>query len=220
MATTSLAFLTERLELADQLLAGRDAMQEPQDLPGRYGRVVKAVDRVLQATNIEAVVGGGWAVWHHGYIGRTTQDIDIALPADRIDEFRQVAAVSGFDLLPTKPGRWPKMLHRETKIQVDILPEGARPGMANQLAPTTIPHPSQMGAVSGRLGYISLPRLIELKLAASRPQDLADVTALLRVNEEQIPVLRAHVAKVHDAYLATFDRLAHVAADLRSESDR
>src|SRR5689334_3950136 len=104
MAPTSLEFLTERLELADQLLAGRDAMQEPQDLPGRYGRVVRAIDRVLQATNIEAVVGGGWAVWHHGYIGRATQDIDIALPADRIDEFRQVAAVSGFDLLPTKPG--------------------------------------------------------------------------------------------------------------------
>jgi hypothetical protein len=220
MQEITLPFLTERLELADQLLAGRDAMQEPQDLPGRYGRVVEAIDRVLQATNIEAVVGGGWAVWRHGYVGRTTQDIDIALPADRIDEFRQVAAVSGFDLLPTKPGRWPKMLHRETKIQVDILPEGARPGMANQLAPTTIPHPSELGAVSGKLGYISLPRLIELKLAASRPQDLADVTALLRVNEELIPLLRAHVASVHGDYLVTFDRLAVVAAALRTESEK
>ncbi len=192
-------------------------MQEPQDLPGRYGRVVKAIDRVLQATSIEAVVGGGWAVWHHGYIGRVTQDIDIALPADRIDEFRQVASVSGFDLLPTKPGRWPKMVHRETKVQVDILPEGAQPGIANRLAPTTIPHPAKMGAVSGKLGYISLPRLIELKLAAGRPQDEADVTALLRLNEAQIPQLRAHVASIHGDYLAMFDRLANVAAELRRE---
>ena len=41
--------LTERLELADALLAGRDRMFEPQDLPGRYGRVIKAVDHLLRA---------------------------------------------------------------------------------------------------------------------------------------------------------------------------
>src|SRR5262245_13093177 len=173
-------FLTERLELADQLLAGRDSMREPQDLPGRYGRVVKAIDHVLQATNIPAVVGGGWAVLHHGYFGRLTRDIDIALPADRIDEFRQVAAVSGFDLLPIIPGRWPKLLHRETKIQVDILPEGARPGTADKLAPTTIPHPNQMGARPGILHYIDLPSLVVLKLAAGRTKDDGDVEELLR----------------------------------------
>ena len=217
MPQISQAFLAEQLELADQLLAGRDAMLEPQDLPGRYGRVVKAIDRILQATNIEAVVGGGWAVWRYGYVGRVTQDIDIALPADQIDEFRQVAAVSGFDLLPIKPGRWPKQVHRETKVQVDILPEGARPGTAKQLAPTTIPHPSDMGATSGRLRYMNLPRLIELKLAAGRPQDEADVAALLRANELQVPQLRAHVGSIHADYLAAFDRLAKRAADLKDD---
>jgi hypothetical protein len=217
MQQITLPFLTEQVELAEQLAAGRDAMQEPQDLPGRYGRVVRAIDHILQVTQIESVLGGGWAVWRHGYVARVTQDIDIALPANRIDEFRQVAAVSGFDLLPIKKGRWPKLLHRDTKVQVDILPEGARPGTANQLAPTTIPHPSDMGATSGKLTYISLPRLIELKLAAGRPQDEADVTALLRANEDQIPQLRAHIASVHTDYVVTFDRLAKRAADLRDD---
>jgi hypothetical protein len=41
--------LSQQLELADQLLAGRDTMLEPQDLPGRYGRVVRALDQVLRA---------------------------------------------------------------------------------------------------------------------------------------------------------------------------
>ncbi len=207
------SFLAEQLELADQLLAGRDAMLEPQDLPGRYGRVVKAIDRILQATNIEAVLGGGWAVWRHGYVGRVTQDIDIALPADRIEEFRQVAAVSGFDMLPIKPGRWPKMVHRETKVLVDILPEGARPGTANRLAPTTIPHPKSMGAEPGRLRYMSLPALVTLKIAAGRVRDQSDVVELLRANLEKVAALRVKVAEVHADYATGFDRLAQSAAD-------
>jgi hypothetical protein len=146
MAQTTLAFLTEQLNLADELAAGRDTMLEPQDLPGRYGRVVRAIDQVLQATQIESVLGDGWAVWRHGYAARVTQDLDIALPADRIEEFRHVAAVSGFELLETKPGRWPKMIHKQTGVQVDILPEGARPGSTSKPAPTTIPHPRVLGA--------------------------------------------------------------------------
>ncbi len=56
MPAVTLEYLADRLELADQLLAGRDTMLEPQDLPGRYGRTVKAVNRLLQITGIEAVL--------------------------------------------------------------------------------------------------------------------------------------------------------------------
>ena len=43
--------------------------------------MVASIDRILAAINCEAVLGGGWAVWHHGYVGGVTQDIDIVLPA-------------------------------------------------------------------------------------------------------------------------------------------
>lgn len=72
-------------------------------------------------------------------------------------EFRRVAAVSGFELLETKPGRWPKLRPTETGVQVDTLPEGATPGIAGNLALTTIPHPKDMGAGRGRLRYMTLP---------------------------------------------------------------
>ena len=78
--------LSDGLELADLLRAGRDRMLEPQDLPGRYGRVVRAVDRLLQVVQGEAVVAGGWAVWRHGYLGRVTQDVDIVVPAAVVEE--------------------------------------------------------------------------------------------------------------------------------------
>src|SRR5438477_4217123 len=118
MRSLRLSALAEQLDLADQLRAGRAHMFEPQDLPGRYGRAVKTVDHLLHVLQCPAVLGGGWAVWRHGYVGRVTQALDIALPADRIDEFLRVAAVAGFERLPVQPGRWPKVLHKDTGIQV------------------------------------------------------------------------------------------------------
>jgi hypothetical protein len=182
-------------------------MLEPQDLPGRYGRVVRALDQVLNACDCEAVVGGGWAVWRHGYVGRITQDVDIALAKASIGDFLQAAAVSGFEGLAQPEGRWPKLRHRETGIEVDILPEGGRPGTVSRPAPTTIPHPNAMGAVRGILKYISLPSLIELKLAAGRLRDEADVVELIRENLDRVDEMRTHLQAVHSQYVTRFDEL-------------
>lgn len=182
-------------------------MFEPQDLPGRYGRVVRALDRVLQACNCESVVGGGWAVWRHGYVGRVTQDIDIVLPATGIADFMQAASVSGFSILSQPGGRWPKLQHRETGIDVDILPEGGRPGTASHPAPTTIPHPNSMGAVPGTLKYMPLTTLIELKLAAGRLRDEADVVELVRENRDRLNDFRQHLSAIHPQYAKRFEEL-------------
>ncbi len=130
LSVIALNLLAAQLELSDALRAGRDKMLDPQDLPGRYGRVVRALDRLLEATGCEAVVAGGWAVWRHGFLGRVTQDVDIVVPAARIEEFLRVAPLGGFDVLPTPAGLWPKLLHEESGINVDLLPEGATPGTA------------------------------------------------------------------------------------------
>ena len=202
MTSVTLDFLTQQLQLADQLLAGRKAMLEPQDLPGRYGRVVHAIDHVLASMGCPAVLGGGWAVWRHGYVGRVTQDIDIVLPAVRIDEFLRVAGVSGFEVLTVPAGIWPKVRHKDTGIQVDILPEGERPGTKSQPAPTTIPHPSFLGAMPGKLKYVSLPALVELKLAAGRARDEGDIVELIRANPGEVGMIQRHVQGVHADYAA------------------
>jgi hypothetical protein len=207
MSDVSLEFVAQQLELAEQLRAGRDAMFEPQDLPGRFGRVVQAIDHVLQAIDSPGVVGGGWAVWRHGFVARVTQDIDIVLPADRLDEFLRVAGVSGFEVLATRPGRWPKLDHKETHLQVDILPEGERPGTTSQPAPTTIRHPAQMGGDGNVLRFADLAALVELKLAAGRLRDEFDVSELIRANTDQVESIRRHLATIHPDYVERFDRL-------------
>jgi hypothetical protein len=213
MPTLTLDHLTEQLELADELRAGRDQMLDPQDLPGRFGRAIRAVDHLLQAMDCPAVVAGGWAVWRHGYVGRVTEDVDIVLPANRIDEFLNAATFSGFERLPVQPGNWPKVRHKESDIKVDVLPEGATPGTASRLAPTTIPHPDNLGAEGNTLRYISLPGLIELKLAAGRARDESDVVELLRANPDQIAAIRQRLASVHPRYVSTFAILVAKAAE-------
>jgi hypothetical protein len=209
--------LTEQLELADELLTGRNHMLEPQDLPGRYGRVVRALDHLLQVTGCAAVVGGGWAVWRHGFVGRVTQDIDIVLPADKIDDFLRAAAVAGFDVPAQSPGRWPKLLHKDTGIKVDILPEGQRPGTTANPAPTLLPHPSRLGATGNALRYITLPALIELKLAAGRARDDSDIIELMRANADQIDAVRRHLSSAHPNYVIKFDQLLQRACEQRDE---
>lgn len=217
MASRPPAFQREQLELADELLTRRSQLFDPQDLPGRYGRVVRAVDHWLQAADCEAVLAGGWAVWRYGYVGRVTQDVDIVVPAARVDDLLRAAAVSGFDVLPRPEGRWPKLLHKDTSVEVNLLPEGGRPGTASRPAPPTIPHPSTLGATGRALRYIHLPALVELKLAAGRARDESDVVELVRVNPEQVDTLRQHLTAVHADYARRFDELVQRAKDQGEE---
>ncbi len=209
--------LAAQLELADLLRAGRDRMLEPQDLPGRYGRVIHALDRLLHTIQGEAVVAGGWAVWRHGYLGRVTQDVDVVVPAGLIEELLRAAAVTGFEVFPAREGVWPKLRHKESDVSVDILPEGAIPGTPSKPAPTAIPHPSRLGARVGCLKYIDLAGLVELKLAAGRARDESDVVELIRANPDRIQDIRRHLESVHEQYVARFDELVLRA---RAQTDR
>ena len=47
-------FVTEQVEMNERLWARKDSVLEPQDLPGRVGRLVRALDRVLQTMGCES----------------------------------------------------------------------------------------------------------------------------------------------------------------------
>jgi hypothetical protein len=207
LSTTQLDGLVEQLQLADELRAGREHMLEPQDLPGRYGRVTKAIDHLLAALKCEAVVGGGWALWRHGYVGRVTQDVDIVLGAANVSEFLRAASVAGFDVLPKQPGRWPKLCHKQTGVTVDIFPEGERADTSTRPAPTTLPHPRTVGGSGFSLRYIALPGLMLPKLGAGRARDESDVIELLRANPGQADGIGEELARIHPDYARAFQRL-------------
>lgn len=179
----------------------------PRDLPGRYGRAVKDLERLLTAAQAMAVVAGGWAVWRHGYAGRVTEDVDIVVAQDKVDTLKQLAGVCGFDYFDPPTGRWPKLQHRETGIEVDILPELGIPGTTSRPAPMPIGHPSRYQAEDDSLGYISLNGLIELKLGAGRAKDIADLIELIKGNPKRLPEVQEYLASIHPNYLRQFQQL-------------
>jgi hypothetical protein len=74
-----------------------------------------------------------------------------------------------------------------------------------------------MGAVRGALKYMTLPALIELKLAAGRLRDEADVLELARENRDRIDELRNHLAGVHRRYADRFDDILKQLDDAPAE---
>ena len=64
-----------------------------------------------------------------------------------------------------------------------------------------------MGAVRGNLKYIDLTSLVELKLAAGRLRDEADVLELARENRDRLDELRQHLQAVHPQYAGRFEEL-------------
>jgi len=201
--------------IAEDLRNMDAAESRPENLPGRYGRVIADLQRLLRATESLSVVAGGWAVWHHGYAGRVTEDVDIVVSKDAIKELERAAGLFGFVFLTPPQGPWPKLQHRDTGIDVDLLPEGGIPGTASRPAPVAINAPAAYGAVETSLGYISLPGLVELKLGAGRAKDTADLIEMIKVHPQRLAELRHHVAQVHPAYALRFDQLVQQAEEER-----
>jgi hypothetical protein len=67
------------------------------------------------------------------------------------------------------------------------------------------------------LQYITLPALIELKLAAGRVRDESDVTELIRSNFDRVDTIRQHLATIHSEYVTAFDRLVQRAREQQDQ---
>ena len=74
-----------------------------------------------------------------------------------------------------------------------------------------------MGALGHTLRYMTLPALIELKLAAGRGRDEGDVIELIRANPERIDEIRQHLTRVHGDYASAFDHFVERARDQGDE---
>lgn len=126
---------------------------------------------LLAAAGVRFRIVGGLAVVHHGY-ARTTEDIDVLVPADAPTKLAAVAAAHGFALEGDA-----RLRHAATGARVDLLIAGRtapRPGAA------PYPDPDVVAGATDDPSVIGLPGLVELKLRANRHQDRADVVALLK----------------------------------------
>jgi len=131
----------------------------------------------LEKANIPYAVVGGMAVNFHNH-KRATNDVDILLTREGYRRFRKLFIPKSYDEVPNRPRRF---LDRRQQRTIDILVTGHFPG-SGEPGPIAYPDPAQVSETIENTRVVDLATLIQLKLAARRHQDFADVVSLIRIH--------------------------------------
>jgi hypothetical protein len=141
-------------------------------------RLVRRLDRAA----IPHAVMGGMAVYVHGH-RRMTDDVDVLVTRQGLEEFRRFFVPKNYEPVA---GRSRRFTDKANGVTVDFLVTGLFPGRGEP-GPIAFPDPAQVQQQVGKVKYIDLVTLIQLKLAARRYQDFADVVNLIAVHDLDEP---------------------------------
>jgi len=158
---------TERLKEIDMFFQENDPVHQ----------TMRRVAAALEQAQIPYAVVGGMAVNAHGH-QRTTGDVDFLLTAQGFAEFRRRFVPQNYEPVPKRTKRFADTVNGVT---FDILVTGLFPG-SGKPGPVAYPDPTAVSEVIKDISVIDLPTLIQLKLAARRHQDFADVVNLIRTH--------------------------------------
>jgi hypothetical protein len=164
----------------DMFFQGRDPVH----------KTMRRIAKLLEKAKIPYAVVGGMAVFAQGY-RRTTDDLDILLTREGFDAFRRMFVPQNYQSIPRHQKRFIDPL---TGVTFDILVTGFFPGTGKP-GPISYPDPADVSETIERIRVVDLPTLVQLKLAARRYQDFADVVNLIRVHHLD----ESFQAKLHPA---------------------
>jgi hypothetical protein len=167
MRTKPLTFW-EGVKEIDKFFEGRDAVHKT------MRRIVKR----LEKANIPYAVVGGMAVYAHHY-RRTTDDLDILLTPAGFEEFKRFFVPKQYQPHARLSRRF---TDRANDVTVDILVTGLFPG-SGKPGPISYPNPASVSETLKKIRVVDLVTLIQMKLAARRFQDFADVVNMIRFND-------------------------------------
>jgi hypothetical protein len=140
-------------------------------------QAMRRLAELFEQHNIAFAIMGGMAVNAHRH-ARTTGDVDFLVRAEGLTAIRQLVEQG---VLQAVPGRTRRFVEPTTEVTFDVLVAGLYPG-SGKPGPIAFPEPTSVRHTVNNLPYVDLKTLIELKLAAHRYQDFADVVSLIRVN--------------------------------------
>src|SRR5438552_7586383 len=120
----------------------------------------------LEKAGIPYAVMGAMAVNLHG-ARRTTDDVDVLLTGQGLERFRRELTPKFYKPVEGRPRRF---VEKKSEVQFDVLVTGRLPG-SGKLGPFAFPDPSEVAQEIENIRVISLPQLIQLKLAARRYYD-------------------------------------------------
>jgi hypothetical protein len=139
----------------------------------------------LDELHIPYAVAGGMALVAHGY-DRTTIDVDVLVTPEGLQSIHQKP--DGLGYVPPFAGS-KQLRDTSSSVRIEFLVTGQFPGDGRP-KPVAFPDPRAAASEIDGIRYLTLPNLIELKLASGmtnpgRLKDLADVQELIRVPKLQ-----------------------------------
>lgn len=147
---------------------------------GGVHNAATAIAERLAEAGIDYAIAGGIALGEHGF-KRLTVDVDVLIRREDLARFKGVWLGRGY--VDVRPGG---RAVRDTinNVKIDFLLSGDFPGDGKP-KPVAFPDPAEAAVAGERYRVLSLPRLVEMKLASGmtaphRLQDLADVLRLIR----------------------------------------
>jgi len=152
----------------------RERLDEADRFFEKRGKVHQAMNRMvafLESEGTPYAVIGTMALNAHGYV-RVTTNVDFLITPQGFEQLQRAL-----------PGARRKMRDEETGVEVKFIFTGQFPG-DGLTKPVSFPDPAEVTIEHDGYKVISLPKLIELKLASgltnpSRIRDLADVQDLI-----------------------------------------
>jgi hypothetical protein len=141
---------------------------------------LRKITRRLSDLGIPYAVSGGMALFHHG-VRRFTEDVGILVTRDGLKSIH--TSLSGQGYLQPTPGS-KNLRDATTGVRVDFVVAGDFPGDGKP-KPVSFPDPAGVAEEQDEIRYLSLTKLIELKLASGmtnpgRLRDLSDVLELIK----------------------------------------
>jgi hypothetical protein len=140
-------------------------------------QTMRRLARRLKKAGIPYAIMGAMAVNAHG-AERTTNDVDVLLTPEGLERFRQEFVGETYDPVERRPRRF---VERQSGVTVDCLVTGLFPGSGKPV-PFAFPNPEEASEEIEKIQVVTLPQLIQLKLAARRYYDFGDVVFLIRVH--------------------------------------
>lgn len=143
-------------------------------------KTLRGIASRLEALGIPYAIAGGMALFFHGY-RRFTEDVDILVTRESLQQIHERLEGLGY-VAPFAGSR--NLRDTDSGVRVEFLVAGDFPGDGKP-KPVAFPDPKNVRIERDGVYFVSLPALVELKLASGmtnpmRLQDLADVQRLIQ----------------------------------------
>jgi len=163
-------------------------------------RALRKLARLLDEIGVPYAIVDGMAMNEYGY-QRVTTSVDILLTREGLEKLKAHALGHDYvEKFPDSRGLW----DTEHGVSIDVILAGEYPGDGRP-KPIQFPDPARVAVRGAHVALVSLPILIELKLASGmsaphRLRDLADVLDLIRSARLPIALADELDASVRNEY--------------------